>query len=67
MPRVSEAVSESELRVPNEASLRMFASMRAAETPETIFAICGFASPGAPIAGAATAIASTRRVPTFMN
>jgi hypothetical protein len=67
MPRVSETVSDNELRVPNDASLRMVASMRAAETFETISAMRGFASPGEPIAGPLRAIPSTRRVSTFMN
>ena len=43
MPRVSDVSSESELRVPNDTSLRMVASMRLAETSATTFEIDGIA------------------------
>src|SRR6185437_6003422 len=47
MPRVSETVSEKELRVPKAASVRMVDSMRSGEMPDTTAAISGFGSPGA--------------------
>ena len=66
MPRVGDCVSEAVWRVPNDTSLRMFASMRAGEIAPTISAMRGLRSPGAPSAGALAASASTRRVPAFM-
>src|SRR5919109_3651192 len=54
MPCVSESVRESVWRVWNEASLRMRASMRCADTAATIFSIWGLALHGSARATART-------------
>ncbi len=67
MPRVSEAGSESELRVPKEASLRIRASILTGEISATMAAMRGFGSPGA--AYDCPHVKSTRvtAMPVFMN